>query len=163
MDGDPRTDSPKAGFHHRFVRRFSDTVGIAGPNRRLGDCGSTNTEQVLQYHMMSRTQRFTRTIEPPKRMSGSSLRKGQRRPHPSINASLSGKSYDKPKALGSWSWSREGPLVSGRWPVRKDKECGGGRTPPPFRGPSHSVLFQGRLRRGQLRIQSHEPGDPVLG
>ena len=77
MGGDSWTDSPKADYHHRFVRRFSDTVEIAGPNRRLGDCGSTNTEQVLQYHVMSRTQRFTRTIEPSKRVSGSSLRKGQ--------------------------------------------------------------------------------------
>lgn len=38
MDGDPRTDSPKADFCYRFVRRFSDTVEIVGFHGRLGDC-----------------------------------------------------------------------------------------------------------------------------
>ena len=42
LDGQPEGD-----FCYRFVRRFSDTVGIAGSHGRLGDWGSTNTEQVL--------------------------------------------------------------------------------------------------------------------
>ena len=46
MSGDPWTDSPKADFYSEFVRRFSDTVGVAESHGRLGDCGSTNTEQV---------------------------------------------------------------------------------------------------------------------
>ena len=46
IDWDPWTYSPKADSCYRFVRRFSDTVEIAGPHGRLGDCGSTNTEQV---------------------------------------------------------------------------------------------------------------------
>lgn len=47
MGGDSWTDSPKADFCYRFVRRLSDTVEIAGSHGRLGggDCESTNTEQ----------------------------------------------------------------------------------------------------------------------
>ncbi len=36
MGGDSWTDSPKADFCYRFVRRLSDTVEIAGSHGRLG-------------------------------------------------------------------------------------------------------------------------------
>ena len=36
MDRDFRTDSPKADFCYRFVRRFSDTVGIVGSHGEVG-------------------------------------------------------------------------------------------------------------------------------
>ena len=38
MGGDSWTHSLKADLHHRFIRRFSDTVEIVGFHGRLRDC-----------------------------------------------------------------------------------------------------------------------------